>query len=105
TAYEMAGPRVAGAAETQRVEECDRPRPHRENVAHYAADPGCRPLIGLDEGRMVVALDLEDDGVAVADIDDAGIFSRAANHPRPLGRQCLEPNLRRFIGAVLAPHH
>ena len=82
--YEMAGPRVVGAAETQRVEERDRPRPHREHVAHYAADPGRRPLIGLDEGRVVMALDLEDDGVAVADIDDAGIFSRAANHPRPM---------------------
>src|SRR5215469_10771137 len=54
---------------------------------------------------MVVALDLEDDGITIADVDDASILARTANHPRPRRRQCLEPDLRRFVGAVLAPHH
>ena len=67
--------------------------------------PGRRALIGLDEGGVVVALDLEDDRLAVADIDDAGILARAADHARPGGRQGLQPDLRGFVGAVLAPHH
>jgi len=49
TGDEVAGPRVLGAAEAQRVEDRDRPRAHREYVAQDAADPGCRPLIGFDE--------------------------------------------------------
>ncbi len=53
---------------------------------------------------VIVALDLEDDGVAVADVDDPGIFSGSADHPRAGGRQPLEPDLRRFVRAVLAPH-
>jgi hypothetical protein len=38
--------------------------------------PGRRALVGLDVGGVVVALHLEDGGLAVADIDDAGILAR-----------------------------
>ena len=51
-----------------------------------------------------MALDLEDDGLAIADIDDAGILARAADDARPRRRQGLQPYLRGFIGAVLTPH-
>src|SRR5207244_2561486 len=61
-------------------------------------------LVGLDERRVVMALDLEDDGVAIADIDDSGVLARAADHLRAGGRQLLEPDFRGFVGTVLAPH-
>src|ERR1700756_4551435 len=100
----MAGSCMVRAAEAQRIEDRDRPRPHREDVAQNAADPGRRALIGLDEGRVIVALHLEDAGLAVADIDDAGVFAWALDDPRGLGRQFAEMYSRGFIRAVLVPH-
>ncbi len=84
---EMAGLRMARIAERQRVEAGDRPRAHGEDVAQDAADAGRRALIGLDVARVIVALHLEHDGKAVADINHAGIFARALDHPGRLGRQ------------------
>ena len=51
---------MVGPAEAQRVQVGDRPRAHREDVAQDAADAGRRALVGLDVGRVVVALHLED---------------------------------------------
>ena len=101
---QMAGLRVRRVAEAQRVEHRDRPRAHGEDVAQDTADAGGRALIGLDEGRVVVALHLEDDREPVADIDHAGILARALDHPGSLGRQRLQMDLRRLVGAVLVPH-
>src|SRR5207247_10671752 len=85
---------MVGAAKAERVQHRDRPRAHREDVAQDAADPGRRTLVGLDERGMVVALDLEDDRVAIADIDDPGILAGPADEPGPAGRQRLQPDLR-----------
>ena len=38
-----------------------------------------------------MALHLEDGGLAVADVDHAGVLARALDHPRRLGRQLLQP--------------
>ena len=54
---------------------------------------------------MVVRLDLEGAGPAVADVDDAGVFARALDDAVALGGQALEVNAAGFVGAVLAPHH
>ena len=75
--------RVSGGverAEAQRVHDRDRPRAHREDVAHDAADAGRRALVGLDVGRVVVRLDLERDGPALADVDHAGVLADAGEH-------------------------
>src|SRR4029453_2446753 len=53
-------------AEAGRVEQGDRPRPHREDCGDDAADAGRGSLVRLDEGRMVVRLDLEDGCQAAA---------------------------------------
>ena len=102
---QMAGLGVLGAAETQRVEVGHRARAHGEYVAQDAADARRRPLVGLDERRVVVALHLEHRGEAVADVDDSGVLARPANHPRRLGGQRLEPFPRRLVRTMLAPHH
>ena len=82
-----------------------RPRAHREDVAQDAADAGRRPLIGLDEGGVVVALHLEHGDQAVADVDHAGVLARPLHHPGRLGRELAQVDLRGLVGAVLAPHH
>ena len=62
----------------------NRPRAHRENIADDPADAGGRALERFDRARMIVALDLERDRPAVADIDDAGIFfARFDQNVRP----------------------
>ena len=55
--------------EPQRVHHRDRAGAHREDVADDAADPGRGALVRLDVRRVVVGLDLERDGVALADVD------------------------------------
>jgi hypothetical protein len=69
-------------AEAERVEDRDRTRAHREDVAQNAADTRRRALERLDERRMIVALDLEDDRPAVADIDRARVLARALQDVR-----------------------
>ena len=92
-------------SEAQRVEQRDRPRAHREDVADDAADAGGRALIGLDERRMVVRFDLEDRAQPVADVDGAGVLARTLHDARPGRRQRLQVNARALVAAVLGPHH
>ena len=102
--------RVEGA-EPQRVHHRDRAGAHREDVADDAADAGGRTLVGLDVRRVVVALDLEGDRVALADVDDAGVLADAGQHLADSRVSCgdlgelLEVHLGGLVGAVLAPHH
>jgi hypothetical protein len=74
-------------AEAQRVHRRDGPRAHGEDIAQDAADAGGRALVGLDVGGVVVALHLEDDAIAVADIDDAGVLAGPWITRGPVGRQ------------------
>src|SRR5262249_61296740 len=78
-------------AEAERVEDGDRPRPHREDVAENPTDAGRRPLKRLDERRMVVALDLEDDRPAVADNGRArGLTGALVHVAAALLRSCTQ---------------
>ena len=101
---QMARARMRRRAEAQQIEAGDRPRPHGEHVAQNSADTRGRTLIRLDERGMVVALHLEDAGLAVADVDDAGVFARPLNHPGSLRRQAAQMQPRGFIGTMLVPH-
>ena len=91
--------------EPQAVHRGDGPRAHREDVAKNAAHAGGRALKRLDVGRMIVRLDLERHGQAVADVDDAGVFAGALQDGRPFGRQASQMDARALVAAVLAPHH
>ena len=76
-----------GGAEPQRVHDRDRPGAHREDVAHDAADAGRRALVRLDERRVVVALDLEGDRVALADVHHARVRADARQQVPAPGRR------------------
>src|SRR5438067_3460349 len=54
---------------------------------------------------MIVRFDFEGASPAIADIDDAGVLARALQHTARTRRQPPQVHARRFIGAVLAPHH
>ncbi len=100
---QAARPRLVERAEPQRVEDRDRARAHREHVAQDAADPGGRSLVGLDRGRVVVALDLEGEREAVADVDHAGVLAGALQDARAIGRQPAELGPGVLVAAVLRP--
>src|SRR5262249_45712896 len=104
-AEEVALARVLERAEAQAVERRHRARAHREDVAQDAADARRGALPGLDEGRAVVALDLEDRGEALADRDDARVLARPLEHTGPARRQRAQVSLARLVRAVLRPHH
>ena len=55
---------------------------------------------------MVVRLDLEGDGHAVADVNDAGVFlARAHENLGRLGGEGFEQRTRVLVAAMFAPHH
>ena len=68
-------------------------RAHGKDVAQDAADAGRRALVGFDVGGVVVAFHLEDDALAIADIDDARVLAGAADYLWPVGWQGAEPFL------------
>jgi len=54
---------------------------------------------------MVVALDAYSNGNAVADVDNTGILTWSDKHTRGFSRQSGEVTARRFVRAMLGPHH
>ena len=99
-----------GLTEAELVHHRDRAGTHGHDVADDAADTGRCALIRLDVAGMVVRLDLERDGPAVADVDDARVLADPREHARPhfLGgglTEVAQMHLRRLVAAVLRPHH
>ena len=92
-----------GPAEAQPVEQRDRPRAHRDDVAQDAADAGRGPLERLDGGRVVVRLGLEGDRDTSAEVDHARVLAGPLQHPLAAARQPLEQPRRVLVAAVLGP--
>ncbi len=63
-------------AEVEAVRERDRERPHRHDVADDPADTGRGPVVRVDVGGMVVALDPHGDRQVVSHADDRRIVTR-----------------------------
>jgi hypothetical protein len=95
--------RVVELAEAQRVEQGDRPRAHREDVAEDTADAGRGALKGLHGGGVVVAFDLERDREPVADVDHAGVLAGALEDALAGGGEAAQEQARVLVAAVLAP--
>ena len=72
-----------GRAEAEPVEQRDRPGSHRHDVAEDAADAGCGPLERLHRGRVIVALGLEGDGEALAEVEHPGVLARPLENAGP----------------------
>ena len=94
---------VVRRAEAEAVEQRDRPRAHRDDVAEDAADAGGGALERLDGRRVVVALGLERDGEPVAEVEHAGVLPRPLQHARAAARQPLQEQRRVLVAAVLRP--
>ena len=94
---------VVRLAEAEAVEQRDRPRTHGDDVAEDAADPGCGALERLDGRRVVVALDLEGDRLALAEVDDSCVLAGSLEDARRVGREALQEPRRVLVAAVLRP--
>ena len=92
-----------GRAEPQAVEQRDRPRAHRDDVAQDPADAGRGALERLDRGRVIVRLDLERDGEPAADVDHACVLARALQHALAGRRQPAQERRGMLVAAVLGP--
>ena len=94
--------RVA-VGEIEPVQQRDRARAHGDDVAQDAADAGRGALVRLDRRRVVVALDLEADGLAVAEVEHARVLTRALQHAFPRGGKPFQEERRMLVAAVLGP--
>src|SRR5699024_6398307 len=103
------GVRVVHGAETQLVHDGDRACTHGHDVADDATDAGCGTLVGLHEGGVVVGFHAEGHGVAVSDVDHAGVLTDAGEdllgHLRGGGlAEVAQVDLGGLVGTVLGPH-
>jgi hypothetical protein len=93
----------AVVAEAEPVEERNRTRAHRDDVAQDAADAGCSTLERLDRGGVVVALDLERDSLAVAEVEHARVLARPLQNSLAARRESLQQRRGMLVPAVLRP--
>ncbi len=85
---------IVEGTETQWVHGGDGPGTHGEDVPQDPAHPRRGPLVGLDRGGVIVALDPQRNGNPIAGVDHAGVLTGAHQHVIRLGRQAGEVNLR-----------
>ena len=90
-------------AEAEPVEQRHRPGAHRDDVAQDPADARGCALERLDRRGVVVALDLERDGEAIAEVEHAGVLARALQHAVARARQAPQQRRRVLVAAVLRP--
>src|SRR5689334_23929333 len=68
---------IVQRAEAQCIQNRNRPRAHRKDIAQDAADARGGSLKRLDETRVIVRFDIKSDRVSVPDVDDTGVLARA----------------------------
>ena len=104
TADEPARAGLVRRAKAERVQQRDRTRAHREDVAQDPAHARGRALVWLDRRGVVVALDLEHAEQPVAEIHRAGVLTGTDRHAQARRRERTQELLRMLVRAVLAPH-
>ena len=103
---QIANPGIFGISESKGVERRDGSGAHGENITKDTADTGGRSLIGLDGRGVIMRLDFEDHGQAVADINRAGVFLTGLGQQAvPVTRQGLDKSDRVLVRTMLRPHH
>jgi len=92
-------------AKSKRVENRDRSRTHREDVAEDAAYAcGCA-LEGFDGGGVVVGFDFEGELESVAQIDNSSVFTWPDEDAIACSWKLFEQGAGVFVAAVFRPHH
>ena len=81
-------------SEAQRIHHRYRARAHGEDVAQDSAHARGGALEGLNVRGMIVRLNLEGAGPALADVDDARVLSRPLHHQRAARGQPLQVHAR-----------
>ena len=89
--------------EAKPVEERDRAGAHGHDVPQDPAYAGRGSLERLHGGRVVVALDLERDRLTIAEVENAGVLTRALQNALSFARQPPEEECRVLVAAVLGP--
>src|SRR5205823_1329005 len=92
---------VIGLRESQAVQDRDRPRTHRDDVAEDSPNPGRGTLEGLDGRRVIVGLDLEGHGLPVPEIDHARVLTGTLEDTFSLRGKSLQQEGRMLVPAVL----
>ena len=101
---------MLNGSEAKLIHDRDWTCAHGQDVADDSADAGRSTLKWLDVARVVVALDLEGNRPALANVNNSGVFTHA-NHQVLLHlvgdflTELTKVNLRRLVRAVLRPHH
>ncbi len=85
---------VFNRAEPQRIHYGSRSCAHGEDVAQNSAYAGCRALKRFDKTWVIVGLDFEGAGPAVAYVYDAGVLSRALHNQFAAGGQAFQVDTR-----------
>src|SRR5437879_13708775 len=88
-------------SEPNRIQDRYRTSAHSEYIAENSAHAGRRALKRLDERRMVVALHLEDDRPAVADVHGARVLAGTLEQVRRARGQPAQEHTGVLVGAVL----
>ena len=107
--HNAGGVRVIRRSEAKLIHDGDWACAHGQDVANNAANARGRALKRLDIARVVVALDLEGNRPALANVNNAGVFTHA-NHQVLLHlvgdflTELTKVDLRRLVRAVLRPH-
>ena len=97
--------RILERAETQGVEQRNRPCPHGEDVPQNSSNSRCSALKRLHCRGVVVAFNLERQAVATTEIHHAGIFPRPHQNPSSGGGKAPQQRPGISIATVLRPHH
>ena len=95
---------VGGDTETEGIHRRNRACAHGEHIAQDAANARSRPLGRFDVAGVVVGLHFEYERLAVTNVHDTCVFTRAANDLRARSGQGAQPFLAGFIRAMFVPH-
>ncbi len=89
--------------EAQAVEQRHGASTHRDDVTEDSSHSRRGTLERLDSRGVVVALDLERDREALAEIEDAGVLAWSLEHASTGRGQTLQEQCRVLVAAVLRP--
>ena len=81
---------IVQGAETQSIEQRNRPSPHRENVAKDSPYTGRSTLKRLHGRGMVVTFNLECKAIAIAQIHHSGVFTGPHQNPGSFCRKAAQ---------------